>query len=234
MKKIRCKITLLTLVLLLICAAWPVTGQSAEYDEELSYQTGILLYFPNATAYELSDGNLAEVVTAGRKQEVRFKRPGDLYLTVYFDRGGNKYSRVYLIHISGHPTDETAVDRNNFAEDVLDLVNRERAKEGLKPLRLSYDLGRAAETRAHEIVKKFSHTRPNGKSCFTVIKNQGRGVGENIAAGATSPKQVVSEWMNSPGHRANIMNPDYRELGVAYVYDGYAEYRHYWVQMFRI
>ncbi|SHK31673.1 Cysteine-rich secretory protein family protein [Selenomonas ruminantium] len=120
-----------------------------------------------------------------------------------------------------------------YAQIVLDLVNAERKACGLPPLYLSQELLDASAVRAVEITQLFSHTRPNGESCTDFIFH-GRGtVGENIAAGAATPEDVVEMWMNSPGHRANILNSDYEELGVGYVYAADSEYLHYWVQLFR-
>lgn len=121
----------------------------------------------------------------------------------------------------------------NFAQEVLDLVNVERRREHLKPLKLSNDLNHYAQIRAKEITKKFSHTRPSGYSCFTVIPKPYKTVGENIAAGQPSAEAVVEAWMNSPGHRENIMNPNFKELGVGYLYVEDSKYRHYWAQLFR-
>ena len=122
---------------------------------------------------------------------------------------------------------------DNFAREVLELVNIERAKEHLKPLKLSKNLNHYAQIRAKEITKKFSHTRPSGYSCFTVIPKPYLTVGENIAAGQRSSKEVVQAWMDSPGHRENIMNPKFEELGMGYLYLPNSQYRHYWVQLFR-
>ena len=122
---------------------------------------------------------------------------------------------------------------SNFAQEVLDLVNIERAKENLKPLKLSGALNHYAQIRAKEITKKFAHTRPSGYSCFTVIPKPYRTVGENIAAGQRSPQEVVQAWMDSPGHRENIMNPKFRELGMGYLYIPDSKYKHYWAQLFR-
>ncbi|MBO4400987.1 MAG: hypothetical protein J5809_03980 [Selenomonadaceae bacterium] len=129
--------------------------------------------------------------------------------------------------------DDTTVSKN-FAREVLDLVNVERRKENLRPLKLARDLNHYAQVRAKEITKKFSHTRPNGKSCFTAVARPYRMLGENIAAGQKSSAQVVEEWMNSPSHRENIMNPKFRELGVGYLYQPELKYKHYWTQFFRL
>lgn len=127
------------------------------------------------------------------------------------------------------------VDENysDFAEQVLTLVNYERSQRGISPLRLSRELMNAAAIRADEITRVFSHTRPNGQPCSSLIRDGAYTVGENIATGAQTPEAVVEQWMNSPGHRANILNGDYEELGVGYAYAPNSEYQHYWVQMFR-
>lgn len=121
----------------------------------------------------------------------------------------------------------------DFAYGVLSLVNQEREKQGLTPLVMASDLTAAAVLRAEELTEVFSHTRPNGEPCFSVIAEQKRTVGENIAAGQPTPEDVMDCWLSSPGHRANILNPDFRELGVGYLYREGEEYRHYWVQLFR-
>ena len=127
----------------------------------------------------------------------------------------------------------TVYAAESFAVEVLNLVNEERARVGVAPLRLANDLQEAAAIRAREIIEIFSHTRPDGSDCFTVMRNRGRTWGENIAAGYPSASETVNQWMNSPGHRANILNPNFRELGVGYAYEDYSTYHHYWVQLFR-
>lgn len=127
----------------------------------------------------------------------------------------------------------SALAAESFAVEVLNLVNAERARVGVAPLRLADDLQYAADIRAREIISYFSHTRPDGSDCFTVMRNRGRTWGENIAAGHVSAQETVEQWMNSQGHRENILNPRFRELGVGYAYEDYSTYHHYWVQMFR-
>ena len=122
---------------------------------------------------------------------------------------------------------------SDFAVEVLNLVNAERAKVGAPPLRLANDLQQSASIRAREIVQLFSHTRPDGSDCFTAMRNRGRTCGENIAAGHATAAETVEQWMNSQGHRENILNPAFRELGVGYAYEDYSTYHHYWVQLFR-
>lgn len=121
-----------------------------------------------------------------------------------------------------------------YREEVIRLVNADRAANGLGPVTSTPELMNAAQGRAGEIVTSFSHTRPNGTSCFTMMDQCGVGygwAGENIAAGQTSPAAVENAWMNSTGHRANILNGHFNHIGVGLVTtDG--GYRYYWVQMF--
>ena len=134
---------------------------------------------------------------------------------------------------SGNVYAESNRGAEAFPEEVLQLVNKERAKVGARPLRLNDELLAGAKIRAEEITRHFAHERPDGKSCFTVLRNRNRTLGENIAAGSATPEDVVDQWMHSPGHRANILNKDFKELGVGYCYKEGSEYGHYWIQMFR-
>ena len=124
-----------------------------------------------------------------------------------------------------------------MAAEVVRLVNVERAKEGLAPLGTYDSLTKAAQIRAPEIVTLFSHDRPDGTSCFTAMDQTGakKGAytwGENIAAGNATAAATVEQWMNSPGHRANILNAKFTHIGVGYQHSAGSTYGHYWVQMF--
>lgn len=120
---------------------------------------------------------------------------------------------------------------NNFAQEILNSVNTERANVGLKSLSLSGTLMNGAAIRANELTTYYSHTRPDGTDCFTVVEDTYPSyyIGENIAAGQESTSEVMNGWMNSPGHRANILRPSYSELGVGLAY---GSDRYYWVQLF--
>ena len=129
--------------------------------------------------------------------------------------------------------DAQAVAANeNFAEEVLYYVNVEREKAGLNTLQLSPQLMKSANIRAKELIENFSHTRPDGTQCFTAVKVRYKTVGENIAAGQPTPQAVVEAWMDSPGHRANILNPNFGRMGIGYFYYSDDSYRHYWAQLF--
>jgi hypothetical protein len=118
------------------------------------------------------------------------------------------------------------------SSDVLDLVNQERKAAGLKNVKLNDDLNRVAELRAAEIAEKWSHTRPNGEEWKTAFAEEGVSAsyrGENLAKGQYSADKVVEDWMDSEGHRANILNKKFTKMGVAsVVIDGVT----YWVQVF--
>lgn len=120
-----------------------------------------------------------------------------------------------------------------YMEQIVNLVNIERAKEGLAPLTMDTKISAAAQVRAKECEQSFSHTRPDGRNFATALKEQNvsyRRAGENIAWGQRSPEEVVTAWMNSAGHRANIMNPNFSKIGVGHYQN--ARGTNYWCQLF--
>ena len=128
--------------------------------------------------------------------------------------------------------DNNGTSQGDFASQVVELVNAERAKYGLSALTVDAKVQQAALVRAKESAQSFSHTRPNGSSFSTALTEAGvsyRRAGENIAYGQRTPQQVMNAWMNSSGHRANILNEDFTTIGVGYtVINGTA----YWAQLF--
>ena len=119
---------------------------------------------------------------------------------------------------------------DSYADEVIKLVNKVRSKRGLDPLTTTDKLRDAAEKRAKALGKSFSHTRPNGTSCFTVLGEYGisySAAGENIAHGQHTPEDAMESWMNSEMHKKNILNPDFTGIGVAYDEDTDS-----WVQIF--
>ncbi len=104
-----------------------------------------------------------------------------------------------------------------YAREVIDLVNAERILRGIPMLRMDITVMKAAQARAVETTTLFSHTRPGGLSCFTIFDEYGIAFhegGENLAYGYPTPAELVSAWMNSAGHRANLLNPDFTVTGV--------------------
>ena len=129
------------------------------------------------------------------------------------------------------PDSEVENPENPLAYKVLLLVNSEREKYGLYALTYDSLLSSAANIRAKEIKSLFSHTRPDGRSCFTALDEVGysyRKAGENIAYGQRSAEEVVTAWMNSEGHRANILG-DYDYIGIGVYEKGGVIY---WSQFF--
>ncbi len=118
---------------------------------------------------------------------------------------------------------------------VLNLVNKERKASGLKELTLSTKLTSLAEMKSEDMAKNnyFSHTSPTYGTPFEMMQKYGvsyRSAGENIAAGQKTAQEVMNSWMNSSGHRANILNPSFTEIGIGYYAGG--SYRTYWTQEF--
>lgn len=129
--------------------------------------------------------------------------------------------------------DDNMSGEHTFIQEVVNLVNEERAKAGLSPLTININVQEAAMVRAKECEQSFSHTRPNGSSFATALKEQNvsyRSAGENIAYGQRTPEEVMKAWMNSSGHRANILNPNFTAIGVGY-YEN-ANGTDYWCQLF--
>lgn len=134
-----------------------------------------------------------------------------------------------------NPTPEAEIDSNTTIEkEVVRLVNIEREKAGLAPLAYSEELSRVARIKSQDMADKnyFSHTSPTYGDPFNMMRSFGiayKTAGENIAKGYSSAKSVINGWMNSSGHRANILNPSFGKIGIGYVK---ANGTTYWTQMF--
>ena len=120
----------------------------------------------------------------------------------------------------------------HYENEVIRLVNEIRAENGLKPLTANWELSRIARYKSEDMSdnRYFSHTSPTYGTPFQMIKAFGlsyRSAGENIAYGYGTPAAVVNGWMNSSGHRANILTASYTQIGVGYCASG-----NYWTQMF--
>ena len=138
--------------------------------------------------------------------------------------------RIYPGQVLTIPTMSSTV--TSYEQEVIRLVNEIRVQNGLGRLTYNWELGRVARYKSQDMHdnRYFSHTSPVYGTPFQMMKSFGityRSAGENIAHGQTSPQAVVNAWMNSSGHRANILNASFTQIGVGYVADG-----HYWTQMF--
>ena len=135
-------------------------------------------------------------------------------------------TEVAPVTATPRPTTVPSASQSGMAAQVIAEVNAERAQRGLTLLSEDSDLTAAACTRAREITSVFSHTRPDGSSCFTVSE---KAYGENIAKGYSTVDKVMAAWMSSEGHRANILRASYGSIGVCCLQiDGV----YYWVQLF--
>jgi uncharacterized YkwD family protein/spore coat assembly protein SafA len=137
---------------------------------------------------------------------------------------------IYPGQILTIPTTDSSVV--NYEKEVVKLVNEIRVQNGLKELTYNWELSRVARYKSQDMRdnRYFSHTSPVYGTPFQMMKSFGityRSAGENIARGQRTPQEVVNAWMNSSGHRANILSSSFTEIGVGYVADG-----NYWTQMF--
>ncbi|MEY9988839.1 uncharacterized protein YkwD [Streptomyces sp. V4I8] len=128
-----------------------------------------------------------------------------------------------------------AGDLSRTATEVVDLTNRERTRAGLRPLAVDPALTAAAQTYSSDMATRafYSHTSPEGSQPWDRAAAAGsrmRAIGENIACGQRSPAEVVEGWMNSPGHRANILKRDFTHIGIGFAGGGPAGT--YWTQLF--
>lgn len=140
------------------------------------------------------------------------------------------YDLIYPGQVITIPEKDSATE--SFEQEVIRLVNEIRRKNGLGTLTYNWELSRVARYKSMDMREKnyFSHTSPTYGSPGQMLKSFGipyRRYGENIAKGYRSPQAVVDAWMNSPGHRANILDTAFTQIGVGYETQGY-----YWTQLF--
>lgn len=189
-----------------------------------------------AKRYHLSFKNLCNL-NASLFKDIDLIHPEDNVLLPHEESEGhatNQASQNDQIKEGSERTSETQI--TNEIRQVLELVNQERAKNGVGKLTLSNELTHVATLKAQDMRDKnyFSHNSPTYGTPFEMLQKFGvkyTYAGENIAGGQQSPQAVMNDWLNSSGHRANILNKNYTELGVGYVKGG--QYGTYWVQLFR-
>lgn len=210
MKRIRLLIPSMLLVALLLVATTP--AQAIQFFHE-----------PPFEAYKVSKGDTFWFIA---------KRYGlDVQELMRLNPNVDPYNMQVGSIIRLKPESTTAPSQaSSFEVQVVQLVNQERAKYGLQPLAHRADLSIVARDKAKDMVVNnyFSHTSPTYGSPFDMMRAYGiryNYAGENIAKGYRSPQEVVRAWMNSEGHRRNILNPNFTGIGVGY-------YNGAWVQMF--
>ena len=237
-----------------------VNGKDYWYENGVKQGTtgrGKEIYDPDSDAWYWLDANQggAKAVSKDVYQEsnggkwVRYDANGHMIKgwdtnddgTYYFDQVYGTMAKgivtidgnLYLFDVdTGVMQASITASEEAMADRVIELVNQERTSRGLQPLLKHDGLMVAAAARAKELSQRYSHTRPDGSECFTILWHLGIDyayAGENIAMGQRTPEIVMNDWMNSSGHRANILNENYDCIGVGYtMVDGYP----YWVQLF--
>ena len=191
----------------------------------------------NSGAYYqiISDNGVAGLSEEeGAKRWLTFLKPGDAIVDMYMPFDGKLYVSRYHYHI---------VPKDTFEQECIDIfnyVNHTRNEHGLKLLEFSAELNEVCAIRAKELATKYSHTRPDGSFFVTAFVNKGNSLSENICI-TTKPASeselpeyfnAWDSWNKNAESRANMVNPDAREMGLNYYYDP-ATQKRYWVQIFR-
>ncbi len=174
--------------------------------------------------------------------EVQMTESGEQELMIY---AGNKNGYVkkahktvpFIVKKEKMLEEDVKLKIESLEKEVFALVNKERAKEGLSELEWSDELARAAKGHSIDMAENhyFSHTSLDGREFDERIENEGMSMGfggENIAAGSKTAKDVMEQWMNSPGHRANILQPEFEKIGVGLAFSKDSKYGYYWTQCF--
>lgn len=167
-------------------------------------------------------------------------RPGDSISLKAWAKGKEYAAIDYieLIPVESDPPPSGSPGFGAFEARVVELLNELRANQGVAPLKVNDKLNRAAESHSADMADNdfFSHRGSDGDTMRERTRDEGydwRALGENIAAGQNTPEEVVDAWYGSSGHRRNMLNPVFEEIGVGYVEDtdgrGYGEY---WTQVF--
>jgi uncharacterized protein YkwD len=199
----------------------------------------------------IQDANQNGVVDSGEVLQTlspKGKKNGRLDLAdlapgAYFLRVSARGSSPYRLKLAAGTSDGNSAPKSlpSFVEKVVELTNQFRSKNGLAPLTLSSKLTEAAQIHSQNMATLdfFGHEGKDGSSAGDRVSKTGydwRMVAENIAAGQKTPKEVVDGWINSPGHRENILNTTVKDIGVGYFFlandTGTTNYNSYWTQKF--
>ncbi|PKR79383.1 hypothetical protein CEY16_03175 [Halalkalibacillus sediminis] len=153
------------------------------------------------------------------------------HVGVGYEEGG-EYGHYWTVYFIEHQPEENI---QSFEKEVFHLVNERREEHGLEPLKYDFELANVAREKSRDMrdSEYFAHESPNYGPPHEMINQfdiPNSGSAENIAAGQRTPEEVMEGWMNSDGHRANILHEDLTHIGVGYTQGG--PYRTYWTQMF--
>lgn len=219
MKQMRMWLLALMLVMGLHTSA--LAGEVWMDEERITNLNNVVSFMSSDAVYESSDPSVATVTQYGT---VHFHKEGSVVITMKQD--GLTLHQPYRV-------EREIIDTSAFSREIVRLVNEERARYGLRPVQEDVHYQACADIRAEEITRYYSHTRPDGRHCDTVMEDYGVRhpyMGENIAMGQDTPAQVMASWMSSDGHRANILRSEFNYLAAA-CHQG-ADGALYWVQIF--
>ncbi len=239
------------------CKLWIVSYINGKQNDELTKNIKVKLNKPNVMpyirdemftyklvlppdgvkAYVTQDGTTPSAKNGTLVKDNTFQIPKNSSAQIIYTKKGWISSDAVTVTSGMTRAEEEALkkDKSTFVQQVIDLVNKERVAHGLNKLEASDKLNEVAKLRATEIITEYSHTRPDGRGCFTALDDANvyyNTAGENIAYGYSTPEIVVQAWMDSPGHRANILNPDVNLIGVGFVSYGNTASGYYWTQIF--
>ncbi|MFT8311576.1 MAG: CAP domain-containing protein [Sporolactobacillus sp.] len=220
---------------------WKLKEQQNPNLEELLKKLGITLDFSQIQEQlvNLPDADAAEKAETPKKDEdAQAEKPEQAKPAEPQQSEAPANSEKPAAENSEKPSDNQSSnsEMNAYEQKVVDLTNQERTKAGLQPLKADNStLSKMARAKSQDMSDKnyFDHQSPTYGSPFDMMKKFGisyKSAGENIAAGQKTPEEVVQGWMNSPGHRANILNASFTTIGVGYVQGG--SYGSYWTQEF--
>lgn len=168
-------------------------------------------------------------------------KQGVYYVRVSSQQGKTQYRLNLAVEAAQSDNQPAATGNSAFVQRVVDLTNAQRTQAGLQPLKFNAKLSAAAYAHSRDMALNdfFNHTGSDGSRAADRILTAGYkylNAGENIAAGYATPEAVVEGWMNSPGHRANILHSRVKEIGVGFYFlpndVGQAPYQYYWTQDF--
>ncbi|MCC8042756.1 MAG: CAP domain-containing protein [Oscillospiraceae bacterium] len=200
-------------------------GKTYSYTVSVPDNTDISTSNSNSNAVSVKNASISK---GSVTLKLSAKQAGTATIELSGMSDGKKLAEIKVVVSSDdYSISDVTEDTDKYVDKVIELVNAEREKYGLDPLTKDESLCASAEIRTGEIGEKFSHIRPDGTPCYTVIDISYTSCAENIAHGQDNPESVVSAWMSSAGHRGNILSSAYTKIGVAYDAD-----EEVWVQIF--
>lgn len=205
-----------------------VTSFSSTRPNQKSYETAITIKYLLASELIAKSAPTAESLID--KINISNKEYTDIGISLYYDSESD--GKYYWVILTAEVDKQEAEYRQTQANKMITLINNARKENGLSELSLNSSLESSAKIRAKELVTNYSHTRPNNTSPFTTITINYIAAGENIAAGQGSVEEVFEAWMNSPGHRSNILSEVFTDIGISWYYDPDSTYKYHWVQLF--